>query len=226
MSLGLPLTIFACISLAFIVLLTQLPLLGNFNTLGIICLAIFAVVAVIVGPILVYRWLTLEKDNELAYQVGEVLKQFFGSDPRYKYVRNVSRRNLGYIDAVLVGPPGVLVFRIVNYTGLWRNERAEWKTLNPKNNKLNPARSNPTRECARDVYALRKYLAKRKLDKVPVFGIVVFYNINNVTLQAAGPVIPVTKTDRLFEVLNRDYLQQERINTSAIDSTVDAIIDG
>lgn len=224
--LGLPLTIGACIALASIVLLTQLPVLGTFNTLGIICLALFALVALIVGPIYVYRGMTLAKDNQLAYEVGEALAQSMGGDPRYKYIRNVSRRNLGYIDAVLVGPPGALVFRIVDYSGLWRNERTEWKTLNPKNGKLGPSRTNPTRECARDVYALRKYLAKRKLDKVPVYGIVVFHDGSNVTLQAAGPVIPVTKTHRMYEVMSRDYLKNERINTSAIDATVDAIIDG
>lgn len=224
--IGLPLTIGGCIAATSIVLLTQLPVLGNFNTVGILCLGIFCLVAFIVGPIYTYRGLTLAKDNQLAYEVGEVLSQSLGSDSRYTYIRNVSRRNLGYMDAVLVGPPGALVFRIVDYQGLWRNELAEWKYQNPKNGKIVPANINPTRECARDVYVLRKYLAKRKLDKVPVYGIVVFHDGTNLTLQASGPVIPITKTHRLYEVMSRDYLQKERINISQIEATVDAIIDG
>ncbi len=224
--LGLPLTFGACIGLASIVLLTQLPVLGDFNMLGIICLGILSFIGIIVGPISIYRGFTLEHDNQLAFQVGEMLAQSFGSDPRYKFVRNVSRRNLGYLDAVLVGPPGALVFRIVDYQGMWRNEMTEWKYQNPKNGKIVPARINPTRECARDVYALRKYLKRRGLDKVPVYGIVVFHPGQNLVLQASGPIIPITKTERLYEVMTRDYLKVERINISQIEATVDAIIDG
>ena len=73
--------------------------------------------------------------------------------------------------AVLVRPPGALVFRIVDYTGTWINERADWRMI-AKDGKLRNASTNPTRECAKDVYSLRKYFAKRGVANVPVYGIV------------------------------------------------------
>lgn len=171
---------------------------------------------------LIIRGLTLQKDNPLAYAVGEALSQFI-DDNRYTYLRNVSKRRVGYIDAVLVGPPGALVFRIVDYPGVWINERAEW--INRVKGRLRPAKSNPTRECAKDVFALRKFLGRHNLVQVPVYGIVVF-TARNLELSADGPVIPVCEVPTLFQIMRRDYLADERIAPPTIHAAVDAIIDG
>jgi hypothetical protein len=134
-------------------------------------------------------------------------------------------RGLGYIDAVLVGPPGVLVFRTVDYKGSWINERVEWRNQK-KGGNLREASTNPTRECARDVYALRKYLAKLNLERVPVYGIVVFTAERNlVDLKADAPLIPVAEKHTLFHVMKQDYLAEERINSPAIRATVNALIE-
>lgn len=179
-------------------------------------------VAIVGGFVVVVRGLRLKKDNPMAFAVGEALTQFL--DSRYKYLRNVSKRRLGYIDAVLVGPPGALVFRIVDYQGTWINERAEWRIVKPPD-KLRPAPSNPTRECVRDVYALRKFLAKHGLERVPVYAIVVFTS-PNVDLSASGPIVPICEIPTLYQIMRRDYLGEERIAPPAIRSAVDAIIDG
>jgi hypothetical protein len=172
----------------------------------------------------IYRGLTLAHDNELALQVGEALKPLFGE--QYVYLRNISRRRLGYIDAILLGPPGALVFRVVNPTGFWRNEVAEWFTQD-RNGRQKPAPINPTRECARDVYALRSYFAKRQLGQIPVFGIVVFHQPNGLTLQASAPTIPISETHRLPEILKREYLAQEnRISPQVTESAVRLLRDG
>ena len=97
-------------------------------------------IAVIVGIVFIVRALTLQKDNPLAYAVGEALSQFL--DNRYTYLRNVSKRGVGYIDAVLIGPPGALVLRIVDYRGTWINERGEWRVINAKG-QLRPAGTTP-----------------------------------------------------------------------------------
>ncbi len=185
-------------------------------------LLIAGVASVIGGVVIIIRGLTLQKDNPLAYAVGEGLAQFL--DNRYTYLRNVSKRGVGYIDAVLVGPPGALVFRIVDYHGAWMNERAGWINQTP-NGKLRAAKTNPTRECVKDVYALRKFLAKRGLDRVPVYAIVVFTS-PNVRLSADGPVVPIAEIPSLFQIMRRDYLVDERIAPQAVRSAVDAIIDG
>jgi hypothetical protein len=184
-------------------------------------LLIAGVVSVVIGIFAIVRGLTLQKDNPLAYAVGEGLGQFL--DSRYTYLRNVSKRGVGYMDAVLLGPPGALVFRIVDYTGSWINERAEWRVVTG-DGKLRSARTNPTRECARDVYALRRHLAKRGLEKVPVYAIVVFTS-PNVKLKANGPVVPICEIPTLYQIMRRDYLTDERVAPPAVRAAVNAIVD-
>jgi hypothetical protein len=222
--LGLPGIFGGFIALALVVLLSQLPLLGSLNTVSMVCLGIFAVPALISGAVATYRGLTLEHENQVAYEVGEALRPFL--DERYTFIRNVSRRGLGYIDAVLVGPPGALVFRTVDFGGTWRNERAEWRVKDPRSGKWKPASVNPSRECARDVYALRRHLARRRLDMVPVYGIVVFHTQRPLTLQGQGAVVPISETHLLADILQRDYLAEpERITPQQAQQTIAAIVE-
>ena len=222
--LGFPPLIGGCTAIASIILLSQFPAFGDQTVLVMICLAIFAGPAVVGGGVALYRGLTLDKDNEIAYQVGESMKSFL--DERYTFVRNISQRRLGYIDAVLIGPPGALVLRTVDHSGFWRNEKAEWLIKDPRSGKMKAAPSNPSRECARDVYALRKYLAKHNLSKIPVYGAVVFHS-TNLTLQGSGPVVPITETHRLYDILQRDYLSDEaRISPALARQTIDALTGG
>ena len=211
------------IAIAMVVLFYFVPLWDSFifDVLDGLLL-IGGIVALGLGVAGIVRGLTLQKDNPLAFAVGEGLGQFL--DNRYTYLRNVSKRSVGYIDAVLVGPPGALVFRIVDYPGAWMNERAEWINKVPSG-KLRAAKVNPTRECVHDVYALRKYLAKRGLDRVPVYAIVVFTS-PNVQLSADGPVVPICEIPTLFPILRREYLAEERIDNATARQAVDAIIDG
>ncbi|HEX3052091.1 MAG TPA: nuclease-related domain-containing protein [Aggregatilineaceae bacterium] len=186
-----------------------------------IFLILVGIASIFFGIFMIIRALTLQKDNPMAYAVGEALTQFL--DNRYTYLRNVSKRRVGYIDSILLGPPGALVFRIVDYKGSWINERAEW--INEIKGRLRPAKTNPTRECVKDVYALRKFLIRHNLDKVPVYGIIVFTS-EDLKLKAEGPVIPVCEIPTLFQVMRRDYLSEERITPPSARAAVDAIIDG
>jgi len=187
-----------------------------------VLLIVAGVAALIAGIAIIIRGLTLQKDNLLAYAVGEALSQFL--DNRYTYLRNVSKRGVGYIDAVLVGPPGALVFRIVDYKGTWINERSEWRVISAKG-QLRSAGTNPTRECVRDVLALRKFLAKRGLSQVPVYALIVFTS-EFAKLSAEGPAVPICEIPTLFPILRRDYLADERIAPPTVRAAVDAIIDG
>ena len=187
-----------------------------------ILLMIAGAVIAVAGFVIIYRGLTLQKDNPIARAVGEGLSHFL--DERYTFLRNVSKRRVGYVDAVLVGPPGALVFRIVDYTGTWINERANW-IVQTRNGKLRQAKTNPTRECAQDVYKLRKFLERRGLERVPVYGIVVFTE-PGVDLSAEGPVIPISEIPTLYQIMKRDYLADERVAPPAIHDAVNAILDG
>ncbi len=192
-----------------------------FDALRVV-LIIAGIAAVIAGIAIIIRALTLQKDNPLAYAVGEALSQFL--DNRYTYLRNVSKRGVGYIDAVLVGPPGALVLRIVDYKGTWINERGEWRVINAKG-QLRPAGTNPTREAVKDVIALRKFFAKRGLNQVPVYALIVF-TAEHAKLSADGPVVPICEVPTLFPILRRDYLADERIAPPTVRAAVDAVIDG
>ncbi|RPI93973.1 MAG: hypothetical protein EHM39_12515 [Chloroflexi bacterium] len=211
------------IALALGALFVFIPLWDSllFTALNVL-LFIVGIAGVSVGIFGFVRSQTLQKDNELAFAVGEGLSQFL--DNRYTYLRNVSKRGVGYIDAVLVGPPGALVFRIVDYAGSWINERADWR-LKAKGGRLRLAKTNPSREVVRDVYALRKFFAKRGLERVPVYAIVVFTS-PDVALSAEGPVVPIAEVPTLFQIMRRDYLIDERIAPPAVRAAVDAIIDG
>lgn len=186
-----------------------------------ITLFVAGIIFGLVGIGVIFRGLTLQKDNPLAYAVGEGLGQFL--DNRYVYLRNVSKRRVGYIDAVLLGPPGALVFRIVDHTGVWRNERDQW-LVQTKNGSLRKAKENPTHECVHDVYALRKFLSKHGLERVPVYGVVVFTE-PNVRLSAEAPTVPICEIPTLYPIMRRDYLKDERIAPPAVRQARDAIID-
>jgi hypothetical protein len=212
------------ISIALGVLFIFVPLWDSaaFDLLEIF-LFLMGFIAFMIGLAGIVRALTLKKDNELAYAVGEGLTHALADDNRYTYLRNVSKRGVGYIDAVLVGPPGALVFRIVDYSGSWINEHADWRVEDK--GRLRAAKSNPTREVVRDVYALRKFLAKHRLGQVPVYAIVVFAS-PDIKLKAEGPTVPICEIPTLLPIMRRDYLTDERITGPAIKATVDAIIDG
>ncbi|MHB8624852.1 MAG: NERD domain-containing protein [Aggregatilineales bacterium] len=184
---------------------------------GVIFL-ILGLVLVVIGVVVIIRGLTLRRDNDEARVVGEALSHEL--DQRYFYIRNIGRRGLGYIDALLIGPPGALVFRITDSPGSFLNERTDW--LEQTAGRSFTLRHNFTRECVVDIHALRDYLAKRGLNTVPVYGIIVFVNPRT-EVSTRQPVVPVAQLSTLKTVLQRDYLAQDRIAPDLVQKTVDAV---
>jgi len=211
------------ISLTLGILFNFFPLFASaaFDVLRILMM-IAGVIALIAGVGLMVRALTLQKDNTLAFAVGEALKQLL--DERFTYLRNVSKRRVGYIDAVLIGPPGALVFRVVDYTGVWKNERAEW-LVQTSDGRLRGARTNPSREAVKDVVALRKFLARFGLEHVPVYAIVIFTS-RNLRLSADGPVVPIAEVPTMYQIMRRDFLAEERIDAPTVEAAVEAVMEG
>jgi hypothetical protein len=189
-------------------------LLFSSGTLAVIFLA-FGVLLVVIGLGVLIRGLTLRKDNEPALILTDVLKDQL--DGRYTLLRNLSRSDLGYIDAVLVGPPGVLVFRLVDTPGSFSNEGADW--LERRDSGFVLSRLDATRDCVTDVYALRDYLGKRNLTTVPVYGLIVF-TAPEVQLTARQPVVPIADIRTLMTALRRDFLAADRIEGRAVEAVV------
>lgn len=193
-------------------------LLFSSPTFGLGAMGI-GVLTVLTGLAVMGRGLSLRTENEPAKAVAQALSHALSSE--YTFIRNVSRRGLGYIDAVLVGPPGALVFRIHDQHGVFENEGADW-LVRRADGVFHLSRLNLTRECVADVYALRKYLAKRGLAHVPVYAIVVFTH-PSASITARQPVVPIADLRSLLDVMRADYMRRTRIDPKTVQATVKAI---
>lgn len=171
------------------------------------------VVTILIAIGLFVRAFTWKTDNDLAQITARVLAPAL--DDRFIFIRNVSKREIGYVDAVLIGPPGALVFRILDSAGTYFNEGANW--LQSRNGELLPARIDPTRECVVDIQKVRDAL-QRRIGEIPVFGIVVFTRPpSEVQLNVKEPVVPITHLTALVQSLQGNYLAVERIPAQQIE---------
>lgn len=152
---------------------------------------------------LIIRVVTWKQDNPLALQIGDVLDDEL--DDRYIYIRNVSKFSLGYIDAVLVGPPGVLVFRITERAGVFKNEGSYWMEQREKGN-WKTLNWSPSREAVDDVESLREYLRTHNVIDVKVFAAVVFTEDAPATqVTRVNPKVPVLQPAELPQGLRNTY---------------------
>ncbi len=169
------------------------------------------------------RALTRRTENDAALITGNFLAEQL--DARYTFIRNINPPGVAYIDAVLVGPPGVLVFRILDNDGVFANETANWLERKPNGEWL-PARISPTREVVDDIQLVRDFLARRKLADVPVYGAIVFTkDAPLVSVTAKEPVVPITLLPSIITNLGDNYLAKERIPQEMVSAVVRVILD-
>lgn len=157
---------------------------------------------VVVGA-MVIRALTWRQENTLALSIGEYLATFL--DKRYVFIRNISRRAVGYVDAVLVGPPGVLVFRVCSQQGVYYNEGSKWMQQRDQGawHTLTWA---PTDEVIADIQKVREYLEAQGVPSPQVFGVVVFLDEPPRTVvTVSNPTVPVAQVSDLQERLAANY---------------------
>lgn len=195
---------------------------GLYN-LGRTVLFIGGVFLGVVGVILAIRAFTWRTENDLALITGQYLEQYL--DDQYTFIRNISKRSVGYIDAVLVGPPGVLIFRIVDYEGAFLNEAGRWLKADTKG-EWRPMVTNPTKETVEDINSLREFLARNDLRDIPIFGVVVFLKDDPaVQLALKDPVVPATHLSSLHTRLQNNYLAKERIDEPVAIAIVQLLYD-
>lgn len=177
----------------------------------------------IIALLLMARALTLKKENDVANIVGQNLEQYLGE--AYTFIRNVSKRKVGYIDAVLVGPCGVLVFRTLDYKGKFMNEKAKWLKADKQGN-WKPMFTSPTQDVLVDVKNVRAYLADRNLNDIPIFGVVVFTeNDPEAHLILKEPVVPATHLSSLYNRLQKNFLAKERMGEAETSAIVNLLYD-
>ncbi len=164
------------------------------------------------------RAITWKTDNALARQLGAVLAPHLG--PRFFFIRHISGRAIGPIDAALVSPHGLLVLRINDRRGEFAHAGGQWLQLRP-NGKWRPLRWNPTREAAQDAVKLKEYLNEYDLGEVPVYAAVVFlHDAPAVELLLDEPDLPVVYASALIESLGDSYFAAKRIDTQTAREVV------
>lgn len=184
-------------------------------------LVIGGLIVGLVGLAMVIRGLTFSEDNADARHMANVLATSL--DYRYTFIRHISRRELGYIDAVLVGPNGALVFYFFTRKGRYYTEGNVWfRRQSPHD--LHPARVNPTVEVVKDVNLLRTHLANRGLPQVPVYAAVVVSR-RETLVEQQKPVVPVAPMPEVLQYLQDNYLAAERIDAQLVKSTIRAIME-
>ena len=114
-----------------------------------------------VSMLMALRAVTWKTDNALAWEIGELLAQKL--DRQFLFIRNISKRSLGTIDAALVSKHGVLVLRITKREGQYANEGGDWLRRG-RNGDMAPAALEPQPRCGgrRDL-KLYVSLQKRQL---------------------------------------------------------------
>ncbi len=191
------------------------PTYGLYTFLFNLALVIGAVL-LITAVALAVRAFTWKIDNDLAMSTGRFLTNAL--DARFTLIRNVSNRHIGYVDGVLVGPPGVLVMRILDNEGSFSNEGANWLRINPSGESV-PAAINPTNEVIADIRKVREFLEKRQLPNIPVYGVVIFTKDEpRVRLSARDPVVPISYLKALIASLQPNYLAKDRIDQLTVEA--------
>jgi hypothetical protein len=186
--------------------------------IGRVLALIVGVISGLIGVALAVRAVTTRVENDLAQIVGNFLQQHLSDD--FTFIRNINKRGLGYIDGLLVGLPGLLVFRILDEEGDFLNEGGRWLKRD-KNGEWKPMLNNPTRDAVDDIKAVRRYLAERGLRDVPTFGVVVFLPEDpDVKLTLKEPVVVATHLPSLYRRLQKNYLAKERIDSATADAVV------
>jgi hypothetical protein len=186
--------------------------------LGRLMMLLAGAVLFLIGAGMVIRAVTWKTDNDLAMITAKVMMEYV--DDRYTLIRNINGRPVGYVDALLVGPGGVLVFRITDMVGKFLNERSKW--LKRANNQWKINLSNPTQDALDDLKSVRDYLVRQKLEDVPVYAIVVLTQPEDqARLMLKDPVIPVVHLDGLVQRLHEGFLAKERVtNPKSIEAVV------
>ncbi len=170
---------------------------------------------IVVGVGVIGRALTWKRDNPVAKSVGDAIAEFY--DDRFVFIRNVSRSTLPYMDAVLVGPPGVLVMRITDTRGIFFNEGHAWMRQKDKGVWIT-MRWNPTEEAVSDIKALREWLKARNLPDVPVFGGVIFTrDVPEAQVTAQSPIVPVLHTSEFSYALQDNYFVKDRLDQPTVN---------
>ena len=174
-----------------------------------------------VSMLMALRAVTWKTDNALAWELGELLAQAL--DRRYVFIRNISKRSLGYIDAALVSRHGVLVLRVSRRRGQFANEGGLWLRRRRKGS-WRRLRWNPTRDVVADAMRVKDFLRDYQLAGAPVYAAVVFMrDAPEVEFQLREPAVPVVHAGGLISDLRESYFAQDRLDAATVQRIINLL---
>lgn len=182
---------------------------------------VLGLLVLVIAGVQLLRGIRFPRENPHALAMAGYLERFL--DYRYTFIRNLGRRGLGYVDAVLLGPNGALVFYFFRKQGAYVSERHIW--LERDGQSLIPMRENPTQEAVKDVNALRAFLKARGLESIPVYAVVVVVDPRT-AVSVQQPVVPVAHMHNVQTALYDNYLAAERVRPDRVVAGVNAIMEG
>lgn len=175
----------------------------------------------LVSMLMALRAVTWRTDNKNARRLAEDLEARL--DHQFVFIRNISMRPIGYVDAALVSKHGVLVLRISNRKGEFFNEGGQWLKRR-RQGKWRPLRWNPTREVVANAVKVKAHLKDYDLQEIPVFAAIVFLrDAPAVTLKLRQPAVPVFHASRLIEELRDSYFAEARIHAEAVQAAANLL---
>ncbi len=175
----------------------------------------------LVAIIMALRAVTWKTDHPGARQLGQLLTPQL--DQRFVFIRNISRRALGYVDAALVSKHGVLVLRVTRRKGQFFNEGGQWLRRR-RNGNWRLMRWNPTREVVGDAKRIKRFLRDFELADVPVFAAVVFVReASDVQLELRRPAVPVVYAGEFIDGLRESYFAEKRLDAATVQEVVNLL---
>ncbi|MCY4008591.1 MAG: response regulator [Anaerolineaceae bacterium] len=152
-------------------------------------------------------------DDLLAQEVFQTLAR--NLDARFSFISSSQIRSVCGIDALMIGPPGLLIFKFLHLNGQLYQERGHWLTQNRKG-ELIPLKNNPTQELLSDMNHIQQRLDGQGLSDFPIFGAILSLNDSDqLQYHANEEIFPLVFAPSLNERLKQSYFFRDRITLRA-----------
>ncbi|MBN1285857.1 MAG: NERD domain-containing protein [Anaerolineae bacterium] len=190
---------------------------GAVQNLLVVGAIILGAVLVVVGAVNFVRGMRTPTTDPLGARLAQTLVSVL--DSRHLLLRDHSMQANLVVkpDAVVVGPGGVMVLKLINEPGIFRCENETWlKRIAGRD--FQSWKRSPTREIIQELDVMREYLASHQLQNVPIDAFIVFtYPAAEISVRA--PAIAVTTLDYLPGELRHGYLLSDRIDMDLLRQT-------
>ena len=135
-----------------------------------------------------------------------------GLGDEYTLYRNLRPGVGGDLDAVLLGPAGLVLLEIKAYRGAFVLFGDRWYRAAPDGGDLTPWRGSPTLQARRNADRLARWLARRELAATPLYPLVVLTSghVREVRTRPRVPVVPLQQLVPYLHALPRARLPVEQ----------------